>query len=259
VLNRLDLSAQGRARVVLWTVLGTVGCIAVTLLCDSFSWGVLDGAERFRSISLDVIVPVILAGPLLYFFSSKLRELAIAHQALAVHASIDGLTNVLNRWAFTSLVDGELARRCERTRGVSGALLVIDVDHFKAVNDALGHDHGDEALQLLAHTIKSALRETDGLGRIGGEEFGVFLPNTSPSRARAVAERIRAAAEAAEFIVDGVRTELSLSIGGVSFMGDITFRQLYRAADARLYEAKHAGRNRVRFAALDERGDREAA
>ena len=101
-------------------------------------------------------MPLVIAGPLLYFyFSSKLRELAIAHHELAIHASTDSLTSVLNRGAFTTLVDAYLARVKAEENG-AGALLVIDVDHFKRINDRFGHDAGDQALTIIAEIDQGA-------------------------------------------------------------------------------------------------------
>lgn len=94
------------------------------------------------------------------------------------------------------------------------------------------------------------MRDIDLVARIGGEEFGVFLPGLDLAQALAIAERIRAAVEAVEFKPTGERYRLSLSIGGVTFMPPATFSQLYRSADRRLYAAKHAGRNRVEIGAL---------
>jgi diguanylate cyclase len=244
-----DVSPRGRARVVLWTCCGTVGCILIALWFDSFNMGELTAAQRMRAILTDVIVPAVLAGPLLYFFSNKLRELAIAHHQLAIFASTDSLTQVLNRGAFTTLVDAYLAE--VRQTAAGGALLVVDVDHFKLVNDTLGHDLGDEALRLVAQSIKSALRSVDLVGRLGGEEFGVFLPGASPLKAEVVAERIRMAVGELVFSPDGIRRPLSVSVGGASFAANASFAEIYREADQRLYEAKDGGRNRVALSTVE--------
>ncbi len=193
-------------------------------------------------------MPIAIAGPFIFFFASKLRELAIAHHKLAVHASTDSLTSVLNRGAFTTLVDAYLGDVREHER--SGALLVIDVDHFKRINDSFGHERGDEALRLIAQAIKGVLRSHDLVGRMGGEEFGVFMPGTSPRNAEIAAERIRQAISEVEFWPDGRRRRLSVSVGGTSFAGEVPFTALYREADRRLYEAKDLGRNRVAFSAM---------
>lgn len=245
VLKHLDLSARGRTRVVLWTVLGTLGCILATLLFDSGAFMALEGDARSRAITNDVLIPLTLAPPLLWFLTAKLRELAIAHHNLALVASTDSLTSVLNRGAFTTLVDAYLTqvRQCESD--TRGALLVVDADHFKVINDSFGHDCGDEALKIIAATIRGTLRGPDIVGRIGGEEFGVFLPGSSPRQAEAVAERIRKSISEVDFRPDGTSQRLSVSVGGASFEAEVAFQELFRIADRRLYEAKRDGRNRI--------------
>ncbi|MFI0843398.1 GGDEF domain-containing protein [Mesorhizobium sp. IMUNJ 23232] len=163
-------------------------------------------------------------------------------------ASTDGLTSCLTRIAFTTLVDAYLEKVAAEESRREGALLVIDVDHFKTINDSFGHDRGDEALKVIADTIKGAVREIDLVGRLGGEEFSVFLPGLDADRTAAVAERIRAAINAAEFVPDGQRCALSVSVGGAIFERDSSFAQLYKYADQRLYNAKRNGRNRVEIA-----------
>jgi len=259
VLERLDFSARGRVRVVLWTVCGTLGVMAVALGFDSLNFASFDDGQRVRSIITDLVVPLAVGAPLLYFFSSKLRELAIAHHDLAIHASTDSLTSVLNRGAFTTLVDAYLAQVKEQERSDAGALLVIDVDYFKRINDAFGHDRGDDALKLIAQTIKSTLRSVDLVGRMGGEEFGVFLPGTTRRRAESAAERIRQAINDAEFLPGGVKRNLSVSVGGATFDGWVPFVDLYHTADRRLYQAKEMGRNRVMLAAMGEDTPKAAA
>src|SRR5690606_27304594 len=149
---------------------------------------------------------------------SKLRGLSLAHEELFVVASTDSLTNCLNRRAFTALVEGYLARLDSSRDRDNGALLILDVEHIKAVNDLFGHEAGDEVLQLIAATIKTNVREVDLVARLGGEEFGVFLAATDPARTKQVAERIRSAVNGIDFRVMGTPHPLSLSIGGVSFL-----------------------------------------
>jgi diguanylate cyclase (GGDEF)-like protein len=238
-----DLSPTGRGRVVALTTFGTIFCVAVALFVDSFNFPSYDDAARLRAILTDIGLPVILAVPLIGYFTSKLRELAIAHQKLTVYASTDSLTGILNRGAFSTLVDAYLKEvRAEPSRG---ALLVIDADNFKSINDTYGHDRGDEALKSIASSIKSMVRSPDLVGRIGGEEFGVFLPGAGHDQAAKVAERICASVHDASFAPDGTRRELTVSVGGASFDRRIGFDDLFRVADQQLYAAKQAGRNRV--------------
>ena len=239
-----DWSARGWARTYALTVLGTAMCIALTFALDTYSF--TTGKWRWGSDPTNnFIFPLLIAPPFLFVLLNKMRQLAIAHHELFALATTDSLTSLLNRRAFTEMVDRYLERAEEAARPSSGALLAIDVDHFKAINDNFGHDMGDEALKLIADTISAAVRETDLVGRMGGEEFCVFLPGQPPERIRIVAERIRSAINEAVFFARGRRHCLSVSVGGVVFEHGTTFSDLYRGADERLYYAKRMGRNRV--------------
>jgi diguanylate cyclase len=241
-----DFSPRGWGRVALWTTLGTLGCVAVALYVDSFNFANLGPEQLTRAILTDILVPIGLAVPMLLFMTIKLRQLAIAHHDLATYASTDSLTAVLNRGAFTALVEGYLAE--VRAQERSGALLVVDADNFKAINDRFGHDRGDDALRIIARAIEGILRNTDIVGRIGGEEFGVFLPGSSPEQAASVAERIRRSIAESEFAPDGSNEGLSVSVGGAVFERPLPFGELFRIADQQLYLAKNSGRNRVSVA-----------
>jgi diguanylate cyclase (GGDEF)-like protein len=249
-LMNLDRSVQTWRQVVTLTAAGTLLCIAVAFLIDSFSFS--DLRFRWGSEPLNnVIIPLFLAPPILFILLSRMRQLALAHQQLQIIASTDGLTDCLTRRAFTTLVDAYLERVALEEKQRGGALLVIDVDNFKAINDQFGHDEGDQALTMIADTIKSALREIDLVGRIGGEEFSVFLPGATPDSALTVAERIRGNVAQALFAPQGKPVEMSVSVGGATFGGPTNFSELYRDADQQLYKAKRTGRNRVLFATPD--------
>ena len=238
-----DFSARGWGRVILWTTVGTIVCVAIAVYVDSFNFPNLDTDELTRALLVDIFLPIGLAVPMLAFLTTKLRELAIAHYQLAQHAATDSLTSVLNRGAFKALVDGYLTQI--RADELKGALLVVDADNFKSINDRFGHDRGDDALQIIAGSIKELLRGRDIVGRIGGEEFGVFLPGSSPIQAKQVAERIRKCIAEAEFIAEGTAWPLSVSVGGAVFERHLPFNELFRIADQQLYAAKNSGRNRV--------------
>mgnify|MGYP003628120144 FL=1 len=121
---------------------------------------------------------------------------------------------------------------------------MIDADNFKAINDLFGHDNGDQALAIIARSIRSVLRTGDLVGRMGGEEFAVYLPDLDYSQTEAIAERIRRSVNLAVFNPDGRQRTLSVSIGGAVFEGRASFAELFRIADQRLYKAKQTGRNR---------------
>jgi diguanylate cyclase (GGDEF)-like protein len=219
------------------------------LFVDSFNFPNLDQAGLERAIMVNVALPLFLAAPMLAFLMSKLRELAIAKHELTVLASTDSLTAVLNRGAFQLIVDSYLEKVQIAEVPAQGTLLVVDVDFFKSINDDLGHHQGDAALKLIAGAIKDAVRNIDLVGRIGGEEFGVFLPSLGPEDANSIAERIRSSITEVTFPPGSTR-HLSVSVGGASFSTYVPFEALFRAADEHLYKAKRAGRNRVEMYVL---------
>ncbi len=170
-------------------------------------------------------------------------ELAAAHRRLAEKAKLDEMTGMLNREAFFAAIEGT-RRRADR-----GALLIIDADHFKKINDSFGHLTGDDALLEISAAIARGVRSGDVLGRIGGEEFAAFLNGATPDEARRVAERIRHEVEMIRFRPDREATvPLTVSIGGTPCPQGATVPELMRAADRKLYEAKRTGRNRAVFA-----------
>jgi diguanylate cyclase (GGDEF)-like protein len=243
---KLNLPPESWARVIVTTIVGTAICIATAFYVDSFNFEGMTDAVRLRSMISDLLIPTILAVPAIFFLMSKLRELAIAHRRLAVYAATDGLTQVMNRSAFSTLVEAYLTEIHDMQ--VRGALLIIDADNFKAVNDRYGHDRGDEALITIAKAIKSILRAPDIVGRIGGEEFGVFLPGATADQAETVAERIRQSVSDTQFLPAGAAHQLSVSVGGAIFDRPLPFSELFRFADQQLYQAKRTGRDRVALA-----------
>lgn len=244
-MSWFSLSPTGWTRVCVLTVVGTAICVVVALAIDSYSlqtggWRL---GERWTN---NLLIPLIVAPPFFLFLLTKLRELSIAHAELTTLAATDQLTNCLNRRAFLAVVEGYLARMAVRPDLARGALLVLDVDHFKKINDTFGHHGGDVALKLIAESIRASVREHDLVARLGGEEFGVFLPGADPTRTEVVAERIRSAVAAAEFPDSARRYQLSLSIGGSAYDAPpVTFSELFQDADSLLYQAKQAGRDRA--------------
>jgi diguanylate cyclase (GGDEF)-like protein len=166
-------------------------------------------------------------------------EIDVAHDAqLRAQALRDPLTELGNRQALRGAIERvEASRRSEARRY---GVLVIDLDHFKQVNDQFGHAAGDAALRHAAHTISDVLRTSDNAFRMGGEEFVVIVPGADLSEAHAVGERIRAAIEAAPVVYEEKSIPLTASVG-VAEGGE----QAIERADQALYDAKHAGRNRV--------------
>jgi len=166
------------------------------------------------------------------------------HEEVHQLATHDALTELCNRRHFLELLDKELARAERHQRPL--ALAIVDVDHFKGINDEHGHIAGDGVLRQIAEVLRSHVRGEDIAARIGGEEFAVLLPEESPFGAHAFAERLRQAVAATPFAPGGVPRRLTVSIGLAWLSPAHASRPaLMRAADEALYAAKDGGRNRV--------------
>lgn len=158
-------------------------------------------------------------------------------------ALTDELTQIANRRSFVASVQAEITR-CSRLH-CGMAFFLLDIDHFKSVNDTYGHQAGDDVLRQIARLIKTTLREYDIFGRIGGEEFGIFLAETTRDTAIEVAERLRQQIADQSLYIDGNTLHITISVGIALARDNANFEQLYADADAALYQAKHSGRNRV--------------
>lgn len=168
---------------------------------------------------------------------------ALSYQNALRLASVDSLTGLGNRAALDSALHREL-RLAER-HGHEFSLLLIDVDHFKQINDRWGHSRGDRILKEVGKAIGHACRDTDLVYRYGGEEFVVLLSGTDSSGARVIAERLRQAVQ--NWMTDAERLSVTVSIG-VSYRnpeGETSIHSLFDRADQALYRAKAQGRNRV--------------
>ena len=142
-------------------------------------------------------------------------------------------------------MDGEkLLAHCERNENDLSAV-VVDIDHFKQINDQYGHQAGDAVLRQLGILFGDKLRTTDLCGRLGGEEFGLLLPGASLKAAAQVAENLRRSVAENTVQVNGTLLEITASFGVAELGLDETLEQLVQRADAALYEAKHNGRNQV--------------
>lgn len=186
-----------------------------------------------------VLAPLAIGGPMIIYAAFRHAQLATAYERLEASAARDSLTRCLNHGAFVARVMQLMDDPASR----GGALLVIDADHFKSINDQFGHPSGDAALKLIASAIGSATDPEDIVGRLGGEEFGVFLPGASLPRGKEVAENIRLAINTIEFRAREKSCTLSVSIGGAVCTGPVAFGEMFRKADERLYKVKASGRN----------------
>jgi diguanylate cyclase (GGDEF)-like protein len=162
-------------------------------------------------------------------------------------ASTDSLTGINNRRYFIAQAEQELRRSRRFTREMS--VMMIDLDHFKSINDKHGHAVGDAVLQGVVKRALESLRQSDFIGRLGGEEFAVVLPETNSAAARDAAERLRQHLAEKPLIAERIAVPCTVSVG-VANLGasDTTIDDLLNRADTALYRAKNGGRNRVELA-----------
>ena len=186
---------------------------------------------------------------LLSFVCSSARLLVTQHrmvetkEALHREASRDSLTSLWNRKAIFAILERELLRS-ERDRQPVGVIM-IDVDHFKNINDSRGHAAGDAVLRIIASGIAAVVRPYDSVGRYGGEEFLIVAPNCSIGETWELAERVRAHVAGCNIIVGGSPVQVSLSLGVTTGEAACDLEKVLNASDAAMYQAKNAGRNRV--------------
>ena len=174
------------------------------------------------------------------------QSMAVQQEELLRRATTDALTGVGNRAAFDARMSLELERSARS--GTPCALLMIDVDRFKAFNDTYGHQAGDRVLQAVARLLDGSIRKVDYLARYGGEEFAVVAPGTPEDGVFQLAERLRQTVEALSVPWDGRNLGVTISIGAAVFtdLADANeASDIIKAADAQLYAAKCSGRNRV--------------
>ncbi|WP_119307135.1 GGDEF domain-containing protein [Cohaesibacter haloalkalitolerans] len=226
-----------RSRYMIAAVSGIAG-----LLCLNAAVGFLN-PQLFILDPLTVFYYVIVLNFILVVFTVVLLS-DRAHTSLQRQAHTDHLTGVSNRRSFFMQFAG--------TPATEDALLLLDLDHFKRVNDRFGHVAGDVVLQVIALRIKSCLRPDDVLARYGGEEFIALLPRAGLQEANIMCERIRHAICHEPVIVRDQQIHVSASIGAaVASDADGTLQQLINAADQKLYQAKEKGRNRVELVCTD--------
>jgi diguanylate cyclase (GGDEF)-like protein len=213
------------------TPLHAGGKVIGTLVTASKQRGALDGEARRRIEGLAIVA----AGAL---------SRALALEQVAALATTDGLTGIANRRSLETLGERLFREAARYHRDFS--VIIADVDHFKKVNDGYGHAAGDEVLKGVAAILRDTARSADVVGRFGGEEFVLVLPNTNADGAKLFAERLRVAIERASFTTPGGQLHVSASFGVASFPGDGgAWPDLVAAADDALYMAKASGRNRV--------------
>ena len=180
-----------------------------------------------------------------YRLANTIRELEASQKALAIQATTDPLTGLRNRRSFFEKAEDCFDLHQRYKSDIS--ILMIDIDHFKKINDTLGHDGGDEILRRFSNVLESMVREVDVLARLGGEEFAILLPDTKRLGAAVLAERTRSAIEHTPIKYNDQDILITASIGMASISSEDveSISELVRIADNRLYLAKERGRNRI--------------
>ena len=213
-----------------WIALPLVFCYALARRSMSLHMTLIDERKRLEDRVLQ-----------------RTHELHIANKELELLATTDSLTGLANRRSMMDWIKREI-ERSERSKK-SLALCMIDVDHFKNINDTYGHPTGDSAIVTIAKACNETIRKTDIASRFGGEEFVILMPETDLTEAANVTERLRAAIEALTFIAENHQPfALTISIGVAFFdhqSSDDNSSKLLNRADKALYQAKNAGRNKV--------------
>ena len=203
-------------------------------------------------VVLSILSAAVLLG-IIYFFIMRLsNRLSKAYRKIEEMAMVDELMQILNRRSFFNRLQEEFQRA--RRYNLHLGCILIDIDHFKMVNDNYGHQTGDMVLKRIADGIKEKCRKTDIIARYGGEEIGIILPNADEKEAFQLAEKIRNFIENEAIVLDDTnKISLTLSLGVVALAPEELkkiedYNLLIRLADNALYEAKKKGRNRTEVA-----------
>lgn len=218
----------------------SVGCLIYALSVDSF-------ANAFAFINLlNVVLCAALMLAFVHIYETRREE---AELKLFMMAQSDSLTGLANHASFHSTLVRTIAE-CDRS-GAGFALVIMDVDHFKLVNDTMGHDAGDRALSRIGKLLTERLRKSDAVGRLGGEEFGLILRDLKPADAHQLVEELRERIASTEVRYGEGIIRLTASFGVAHFPDDgRSAETLYRAADSFLYAGKQGGRNTVVHAGM---------
>lgn len=240
----MDNIGAGGVRLFLQGLLANVVGALIGIAVLGFAWApASDTFNVITSLPMVILYPVAL-GKVTYDLAQKLSQRSREMEYLSRH---DGLTGLLNRRAWEQRL-ADIHEHCAHT-GQPACLVLMDLDHFKRINDTYGHPFGDTVLLLFARTASQQLRADDIFGRYGGEEFALFLPGVGANEAQTIAERVREAFERSARTVQGEAVAATVSIGiacDERSRGELS--SLVQRADRALYHAKAAGRNRcVRY------------
>lgn len=228
---------------------GAVGVMGVALILAEiavffiYSW--LEPEAMTRRMSVTAVVTILVSYPIGYYIHQQNAKLQQLTKELARIASTDQMSGLLNRTSFLQAVEGAL--HTPLGGPTAGSFLFIDVDHFKKLNDRFGHCVGDDAIKLIADIIKETPAKDSIVGRMGGEEFGLFLPHANKKEAISIAENVRRRVRRLIFDKGPIRQQISVSIGLSMHHAGQSLSAFVQQADERMYLAKAQGRNRVAY------------
>lgn len=233
-----------------YIILGQKAGIVATVLtipCIIIANGYL-AAPFSPNAMTTAILSLLLTSLICYAYTSRsisfFRRMNDANEMLRVQAAVDPLTGVMNARAYYATTDRLI--QVGLRSGAPFSVLFVDLDHFKSINDRYGHEAGDTVLRSVAGCLTANIRQSDALGRIGGEEFSIFLPDTDLTQAEVLAEKLRTSIEALTPTVGDMRLKVTASIGVAGNRPDHrTIADIQRIADQAMYQAKKQGRNRV--------------
>lgn len=232
----LDTPKQLVASIICVTALAVVIPVAVVASVFGVAQDYDLSSNARGAYLISVLVPLLTVPPLAYLILKTLQSQTVMIRAIDARIMFDMLTGTLNRNHFLDSV---------RAGKSNGPIMIVDADHFKVINDRNGHAIGDEALRILANAIQKTVGDAGIVGRLGGEEFGVYLPAKSEAEGHIMAEAICDAVRALSPLVSGSQVDLAVSIGCAYHRATKVIGHSLKVADDLLYRAKAEGRDRA--------------
>lgn len=233
-----------------------VTAVIMAELAAFLIYSVIEPENLMRRLIVTGVIASAVAFPIGYYITNQKRKLAKLSRELAYIASMDQMSGLLNRSTFMHAVDEQL--HTPKAGATAGSFLFVDVDHFKSLNDRFGHAVGDDTIKAIGEVIRDFKDQEVVAGRIGGEEFGVFVPNANKKAAISIAENLRR--KVRKIVVKDEKNEqkISVSIGISMHKAGQSLTEVVKKADECMYQAKAEGRNRVIFEDLAQKFEVDA-